>query len=110
MSLKATDFLADLIDQLSYHYDSIYLTRQGEPQMRLDDHPNGGSIVLASAAEGSLRRPKLQMLTMGNDFHRVTLVLKQRDDDTWDVVLEEGTKTDELNVSDLLGALKETYS
>lgn len=103
-----TDFLCDLLIELDQRYRSIHLSHT-EGGVYLDSLGSAGFELLAGVIP-TVNSPVLKMHTSPDDCHLVSLSLQANDAGLWDVRMEAGSKTDELNVSDILGELKGIYS
>lgn len=104
------DYLIDLLQELDEKYRGIYAVHPDHTITHLDDLGEAGFEMMAQIIDvaGSVT---LKMFTPAPDTHRVTLGLRSNDDTgLWDVTFEEGTKTDELNISDILGEMKRIYA
>lgn len=112
MSLEGTDYLIDLLQELDGEgrYICLHAVHPDGTTTYLGDLGDAAYEMMAQIIDvaGSVT---LHMRTPLPDAHRVSLKLRSNDDTgLWDVTMEAGSKTDELNISDILGKLKEIYS
>ena len=109
------DFLCDLVQELDKKYRGIRLVHSGGG-VNLDDLGHGGFEHFSSiSAEVILTEPLVwKMRTELPDAHLVVLLITYPEGveniEVPEVRLEAGDKGDELNISDMLGRVKEMYS
>lgn len=110
MSLKSTDYLIDLLQELNDPFVGINAVHPDGTRTHLDDLGFAAFEMMAQIID-TAGRATLHMRSPLPDAHTVTIRLRSIEDtDLWDVYFEAGTKTDELNISHIIGELKEIYS
>lgn len=102
-----TDYLLDLLIEIDKHYRSIFLSHS-DGGVYLDSLGSAGLELMAGVIP-TLDSPKLLMCPNSPGYHQVRLSLTANEKGLWDVRLEAGDKADDLNISVILGNLKEMY-